>query len=179
MDPKSGDVLLKNSLYRTWALIIALWMIANPKSIPIAIQFRNNPVNLRQKSAILRGSSIFSAQHPSLKSVVSVVINAYLLKNVVLTEQAAASHKPGPSCTYSYAAHFASHGDTIGTGLQGPLELGLARGDFLASPSSQREFSPPHILFLQAHWSHLRARVSHPPLKHPTISWIGNLQRLF
>jgi hypothetical protein len=39
-------------------------------------------------------------------------------------------------------------------------------------------FSPP-ILFLQTHGSHLRARVSHPPLKHTTITWIRNLQRLF
>jgi hypothetical protein len=69
-----------------------------------------------------------------------VIINAYLLKNVVLTEQAAASHNLGRPAHTAVAAHFASHGDTIGN--RPSRAARLAKGDLLASPLLNVSF--PH-----------------------------------
>jgi hypothetical protein len=68
-----------------------------------------------------------------------MVINAWL-KNVILTQRGAASHKSGQSCTYRLPTSYWCSQRRSSRAAQG--DVGHARGDLSASPS---ELSPPPV----------------------------------
>jgi len=147
----------KTPCIRTWALIIAMWMIVNPESIPIAIYLRRN---LGPKFAVT-GWAHSSLTAPSsgesgfLKCYADPASSCFSQIQVVL------------HILRIQVVHFVLH--TVSEGIQGPIKEILAKQEAIYFTFSTWQLP-------QAHWSHLRAQVSHPattdfPVIANTLEW--------